>query len=225
MPTEKQNTKNEIRKGIAAIRRHMKPLKKQLTILVVLGLVSAVANGAVPYITGRFFDALINISLHKTASFGSLPLWAFLLALWALTQLIANNADWIADRLRRWADVKTHMSIQTEGFIHLFQLPLSYHKNSHISGEMNKISMAGRRVSEIIRTIVNIAPQFLAILIGITLAASINLQMAGVLLVGVILYVLLLIKILIPVAKIDSAAHRTWNDAWNNSYEYQIGLH
>jgi ABC-type multidrug transport system fused ATPase/permease subunit len=214
MPPEKQTTK----KGLSAIWRFARPFKKRLTIVVVLGVISAIANGSVPYITGKFFDALIGLSEHKSAStIGALPLWAFLLLLWAIIQLVANNIDWIIDRLRRQIDTKIHFNIQTEGFVHLFQLPLSYHKNTHINGELQKLSTAGWRVSNIVQMVINIAPQFLSILIGIALAASINMMLAGILLLGVLLYVLLLIKTLIPVAKIDLAAHRAWNEGWDDS--------
>lgn len=221
MTTEKAKARTETRTGIRAVIGFAKPFKKQFTLLFVLGIVSAIANGSVPYITGRFFDALINLSEHKTAYagglFGSLPLWALLLAAWAVIQIVANNTDWTMDRIRRRVGTGIHFNIQTEGFIHLFKLPLSYHKNRHVNGEMQKLSTAGWRVTSIMQNIINIMPQFLSILIGITLAASINRTLAGVLLVGVVLYVLLLVRILSPIAKIDSAAHRSWNESWDDA--------
>ena len=215
---EKDAEKKEIRAGLRAIRGFARPFKRQFTILIVLGLVSSIANGSVPYVTGRFFDAMIGLSEHRPSAYvGSLPLWGFLLLIWAVIQLVASNVGWVMDRLRRHVNNKIHFNIQAEGFIHLFHLPLSYHKNKHISGEMQKLSSAGWRVSNIIRTIIDIAPQFASVLIGITLSASINLSLAGVLLAGVLLYALLLIRILLPAAKIDSAAHRSWNDSWDDS--------
>lgn len=210
---EKQN----IKIGLLAIWKFARPFKKQLTILMVLGIISAVANGFVPFITGRFFDALINVSQQKTTVFGSLPLWGLFLAIWAIIQLVANNVDWVMDRLRRKIDTRIHFNIQTEGFIHFFKLPLSFHKNTHISGDLQKLSNAGWRVSNIVQVIADFAPQFLSILIGITLAASINFLLAEILLIGVLCYLLLLIRILWPVAKIDWAAHRAWNEGWDDS--------
>lgn len=210
--------KAEIKRGIKAIWRHASPFKKQLIFLVALGIISALANGAVPYVTGRFFDALVELSQNKESiGLGNLPIWAIFLAIWAAIQLIANNIDWIMDRLRRHVDMKSHFNIQAKGFIHLLQLPLSYHKNVHISGELQKISQAGWRISAILGTVIQIAPQFLSIIIGIVLAASINMMLAGVLLTGVFLYVILLVRILIPIAAIDFAAHKAWNESWDDS--------
>ena len=210
--------KSRIREGIRAVGRHIKPFKRELNILILLGIVSAIANGFIPFITGRFFDTLIDLSQGKETG-GQFPLWVLLLGTWALIQLIANNIDWILDRLRRTVDVKVHLNIQTSGFVHLFRLPISFHKNEHINEILEKISKAGWRVSGILRTIIQIAPQFLSILIGVALAASINTTLAGILAVGVVLYVLLLTRILIPIAKIDEFAHSFWNRSWSDAAE------
>lgn len=215
---DQNKEKKEIKKGLKAIWRHMRPFKPKLTVLVFLGVISAVANGFVPYVTGRFFDALIAISEQKETFFsGSFPMWGFFLGTWFVVQFIANNIDWIMDRMRRKVEMGVHFDIQTNGFIHMFRLPLSYHSNARSNGELQKISSVSWRISQIIRTVIEIAPQFLSIIIGIVLAASINHLLAGVLLGGVILYVALLIKILLPIAAIDSLAHKSWNESWEDA--------
>ncbi|MFA6273013.1 MAG: ABC transporter ATP-binding protein [Candidatus Paceibacterota bacterium] len=215
--SEEKLEKPKIKAGLLAIWKFARPFKKQLTILIFLGVISAIANGSVPFVTGRFFDALINISQPQTTSFGSFPLWGLLLAIWAIVQLVANNIDWIMDWLRRKIDTRIHFNIQTEGFIHFFKLPLSFHKNTHISGDLQKLSTAGWRISSIMQILINFAPQFLSIIIGIVLAASINFLLAKILVLGVLLYIWLLIRILSPAAKIDWAAHRAWNQSWDDS--------
>ncbi|MDO8424059.1 MAG: ABC transporter ATP-binding protein [bacterium] len=213
-----KDQKKEIRKGLKAIWRHIKPFKGQLVLLVVLGLISAVANGFVPYVTGRFLDTLIAISQGRIDSgFKEFPVWMIFLAIWAFIQFVATNNDWAMDRLSRKVENMVHFNLHAQGFIHFLHLPLNYHKNAHINGEMQKISQAGWRINSIIRTFLSITPQFLSIVIGITLAASINTTLAWVLLTGVIVYSLLLIKILLPMAEIDSKAHRVWSDAWDDS--------
>ena len=226
VPKTKAEQKKEMRHGIKAIWRHLQPFRRNLAWLTALGIISAVANGFVPYVTGRFFDTLIQVSdtakIMADASAGwvsvthSWPLWAILLGIWTLVQLIANNTDWIADRMRRKIEMGVVFNMQANGFIHMLLLPLKYHKDAHTNGEIQKISQASWRVSSIISTVANVAPQFISILIGITLAASINFDLAMVLLTGVVLYILLLIKILMPIAIIDSEAHRIWTEGWDD---------
>ncbi|MHB8651531.1 MAG: ABC transporter ATP-binding protein [Minisyncoccota bacterium] len=206
----------DTKKGLRAIWRHCKPFKKELLILVILGIISAVANGFVPYITGHFFDTLIALSQGKTPlGIGSLPLWEIFLGAWALVQVIANNTDWFVDRLSSFVDAKMNLGIQVEGFSHLLHLPLSYHKNAHINGVLQKINLASWRVSSIMKTLISFAPQLLSILIGVTLAATINIRLASILIFGVFLYVVLLLKILRPITEIDSHIYRVWNDGWD----------
>ncbi|MFA5888837.1 MAG: ABC transporter ATP-binding protein [Candidatus Paceibacterota bacterium] len=209
---------SETKRGLRAIFRHLKPFSNKLIIITILGIISAIANGLVPYVTGRFFDALIDLSEHKEILVSSsFPLWAILLFIWTITQLVANNVDWVNDRLRRNVGINLQFKIQVDGFIHMLKLPLAYHKNGHISGELQKISSASWRVQSIFDSLVSIAPQFLSIIIGITLSASINVALSCILLVGVILYVMLLIYILRPIAKIDSLGHKSWSDGWDDA--------
>ncbi len=215
---ENQTEKKEIKKGLRAIARHVKPFRGTLLLLSFLGLISAIANGFVPYVTGRFFDALISVSQgHATMYSSSLPLWAFFLGVWVLIQLIANNIDWVLDRLRRKVDTEVHFKIQVDGFTHMFHLPLSYHKNAHTNGDLHKISQVSWRVSAILRTLVSIVPQFLSVFIGIMLSASISILLAGVLVVGVMAYVILIIRILLPVAALDSKLSHLWNQSWDDT--------
>ncbi len=217
MDTTETSATVTLKEGVAGIWRHAREYRGRLLLLSLLGLVSAATNGAVPYVTGRFFDALIQLSQGSSTTLTGWPLWAALLFVWALIQVVANLVDWITDRDRRRIDSKVHVDIQAEGFVHLFRLPLSFHTNEHINAELSRISMAGWRISAIIQTVMLLAPQLLSVLIGLALAASISVPMAGVLTCGVALYVIVLVVMLRPIARIDHEAHEVWNDSWNDA--------
>ena len=208
--------KTNFKKGIKGIWRHIKFAKKQIIIISVISIFSALANGSIPLITGKFFDALIEISKGVEVS-ESFPVWATLLTIWALVQLFANNFDWTADRLKRNFDAKAHIFLQAKSIIYLLRLPTSFHKNEHIQDVFQKISVAGWRVSTLTGRTMEIVPQLLSVFVGIILAATINIQLASILVIGVFLYSLLLIKILRPVAVIDNKAHELWNKTWDDS--------
>jgi len=118
--------KSNFKKGIKGIWRHLRVFKKEVILISVLGVVSSIANGFVPYISGKFFDSLIDLSDGVKAE--GFPVWATLLIVWAAIQLIANNVDWIIDRLSRYSSVKIHLGVQSSGFIHLLKLPVEFHK-------------------------------------------------------------------------------------------------
>lgn len=221
MPTsepnqEKKNVPVSLREGTRGIWRHTRQYRNELIMLAFLGLISAAANGAVPYIMGRFFDALINLSQGRSSG-GAFPFWTLMLAIWAGIQIVANGIDWVMDRTRRKIDAEAHLAIQAEGFVHLFKLPLTYHANEHINAVLSKISMAGWRISSIMQNAIQIGPQLLSVAIGIILAATISLPMAGVLATGVLVYVILLVFMLRPIAAIDHKAHESWNEYWNDA--------
>jgi ATP-binding cassette subfamily B protein len=203
--------------GFRIVWRHTKPFKSQVILLIVLGVVSALANGSVPYISGKFFDSLIQVSQGAHEAYAGFALWAVLLGLWAVIQFAANGVDWIMDRTRRDVDAKVHFSIQTNGFLHLFRLPVAFHKGAHINGVLQKMSQASWRIAAIVRTIIQIAPQFLSVVIGIALATSINMLLAGILALGVVIYSALVLRMVLPMAKVDDEAHRVWNDEWDDA--------
>ncbi len=218
MDTGENQEKTTFSQGVQGVWRHSKRYKRSFVILLILGLVSAVANGFVPYVTGRFFDALIRLQTAQTPIMSLAP-WVFFLAVWAFIQAIANANDWVMDRMRRYVDTLIHVGIQATGFKHLLRVPLAYHVNAHINGVLSKISNAGWRISTIWQNVVQIAPQLLSVLIGITLAASISFELAGVLAFGVSIYIVLLIFMLRPIAKVDDLAFSTWNESWNRAAE------
>lgn len=212
-----EETKSTWRAGAKAVARHLQPYKGALGTLSVLGLVSAMANGVVPYVSGRFFDGLIQLSIGNVEQAAGLPLWALLLLAWAAIQIVANSTDWFAERLSSRVTTELQLGIQARSFGHLFRLPLSFHKEERINQVMEQLSKASWRVPSILRTLSNFAPQFLSIIVGIILAASINVLLASVLLVGVLLYLVLLSFVVRPMAEVDRQAHEIWNEAYGDA--------
>src|SRR3989344_5743219 len=94
------------KEGGAGVMRHVRPYRRITTLLIVFGLISAMANGVVPYVTGLFFDALIALSQGRHTFALGFPAWMTFLAIWAVIQALANGIDWIEDRKRREIDSK-----------------------------------------------------------------------------------------------------------------------
>ncbi|MDE2188771.1 MAG: ABC transporter ATP-binding protein [Patescibacteria group bacterium] len=209
----KENQTGHFRAGIAAIWSFLQPFRVQFNFLVVLGILSAAANGLVPYVTGKFFDALTK----PTATFGSWKLWLVLLIAWVVVQLVATNIDWFSDNIRRRVDTSLQFKLQTDGFTHMFRLPLKYHKNAHTNADLLKVSQASWRIGTILSIATSVAPQFLSMAIGIILATTISPVFSIILCIGVAIYIALLSRILTPIADISHQAHKIWNEGWDDA--------
>ncbi len=202
-----------------ALGRHINPFRKEIWVIVFFGVISALANGSVPYVTGRFFDSLIALSQGEEIAFYSMTLWSTLLLLWVGIQLLANVIDWHMGNKQESVWLKMRLHTESAGKVHLLKLPLAYHKQHNISGSIETINKAGWRISGAFRNVISVAPQFLSMFIGILLAASINTTLAGILLLGVFVYVAILVTLLRPIAALDDRAHRIWNVAGKNAAE------
>ena len=211
------DSEGNLQLGIAGVLRHTRPHNRAFIFLIALGFVSAIANGFIPYVTGRFFDALIQ--LDTTVGNTEFPLWGFFLVSWLLVQLIANMSDWVIDRRRRKLDAQIHVGIQAKGFMHLLQLPVRYHAEEHLSESVGRISTGSWRITNIVRHVVLIVPQLLSVIIGIVLAASISPFLASILATGVFAYCVMLVFMVRPLPARDFAAHKTWNKRWNEADE------
>ncbi len=216
---EKHHKPYTARHAWNSVWRHIATWKRDMILLIILGVVSAILNGSVPYVTGKFFDALIALSQGNTLAFYSIKLWTALLVLWVILQLLANMIDWHMRNRQEGVWLKMRLNLEATGFIHLMRLPVAYHKENSMSGKMDIISNAGWRVSASVRNILSIAPQFLSMGIGIALAASINVMLAGILLAGVTTYTIILFILLRPIAALDDKAHRIWSEGWQRAAE------
>jgi ABC-type multidrug transport system fused ATPase/permease subunit len=203
-----------VREGLSGIWRQVREYKQVLGLLSLTGLISAFANGVVPYVTGRFFDALISLSRGDITFVGSLPYWAVLLGVWALARIAADGIDWYGDRVERLLETRIQLGVQAEGFVHLLHLPLSFHADEHIEAVFSTFSNAAWRIMAIIGRIVQMGPQLLSVFIGIGLSYTINPTIASILVAGVFAYLLGLTVLLRGTAKTDSEAHAIWNDRW-----------
>lgn len=206
------------RKGWKIIFRYLFKYKGEIVLLSILGMISAVANGTVPYIMGKFFDGLISFS--NIVIFGSqFPMWFVLLTIWIFAQILANSMDWIINVKSRKIGTLMSVEYKSEAFSKLLNLPLSFHKDKKVGEITESINRASNDIGAVIENVfIGSAPQFLSIIIGIGIAFYINLVLASFLIIGIGLYVLTLAKIAPPLAKARVIAHNAYVEAWSGSY-------
>jgi len=216
MPEIKKKTNS----GWGIIFRYLFEYKKEIVLLSALGVISALANGSIPYIIGKFFDAILTPSRVFLNTQLEIPLWVALLTLWGIAQLIANSVDWISDRKRRKIGSLIHVGYQAQIFSHMLKLPLSFHKDYKAGSITDKISRASWMLATIIENVViSLAPQFLSIVVGLSLAFLIHPLLATVLVTGLALYVGTLLKIVPPIAKLHQKSQEAWSNAYGDAFD------
>jgi ATP-binding cassette subfamily B protein len=214
MDTAKEKIKLNLRAGFRAVWNLLRPYKREMVLISIFGFISALANGTIPYVTGRFFDTLVGLSQGEPQ--GRIPLWMVLLIVWAVIQVIANGVDWILDRRQLRAEMSLHFGIEVRGLTRLLRLPMAFHKEQRINEMTDRISKAGWQVTGIFRTLVNFGPQFLSVLVGIALAATIHSRIALILVGGVVIYLIVLWSIVRTAAESSEVAHKAWNEGWGD---------
>jgi len=214
-----QITKGGLKQSFSVLIGYLKKYRRETLALSFLGVVSAVGNGAVPFIAGRFFDSII--SPETNAIFGIvLPLYAILLALWAIIQIATYLVDWqINIRSENFSNA-VWVDYWSKGVAHLLELPMAFHKAKKIGEVGEKINRASFALETIIgRIVIDLAPQFLSIAIALGIGFYINPMLALALIVGITIYTAILIRSVAPIAAIQREYHTHLFRAFGNSYD------
>ncbi len=202
-----------------ALWRQLRPYRGLLIFLGATEIIAALANGVVPYITGKFFDTLISPYSITLSNLGSYPAWLVLLTLWALIQLIANSISWAIDRSTRQLTTKLEAGLQAAAFAHLLTLPISFHKKQRVGEITDNVSKAGWMLGSLVNTVLSVAPQFLTVVVGVAISFAIRPSLAFVLLGGVLVYIAFLIRVLPATSRYQEEGFRIWNRAYGDAQD------
>ncbi len=202
-----------------ALWRQLRPYRGLLISLSAAEVVAALANGVVPYVTGKFFDTLVTPYSIGFTNLGSYPAWLVLLTLWAVIQLAANSISWAMDRSTRQLTTRLEAGVQATAFAHLLTLPVSFHKKQRTGEITDNVSKAGWMLGSLVNTILIIAPQFLTVVVGIIISFSIRPSLAFVLLGGVLVYIIFLIRVLPTTSRYQEEGFKMWNRAYGDAQD------
>ncbi|MEK9168149.1 MAG: ABC transporter ATP-binding protein [Patescibacteria group bacterium] len=206
--------------GWRIIREYLLEYRKDIILLSFLGVISALANGTVPYIVGNFFDALITPGLLFAGSAFTMPKWAFFMTLFASVQIVANVVDWENDKRSKKIGTFIQADYPRRAINVLLRLPLSFHKENKTGEVWDKIVRAGNSASSIVeQVVIPITPQVLGVLVGVSISFFVKPTLAYILLGGIIAYIATLAHIVPPILKFQKAGHRAWNRAFGDAYD------
>ncbi len=195
------------------IFRYLAPYKKELWFLSFVGIISALASGTVPYIIGRFMGTLVTPASFLILG-EQVPAWILFLVLFGLIQIIADIATWINDVRGSLLGTSIHGSFLARGRSFLLTLPFSFYKNAKPGEVSDKISRSARLVGQLSEHIlVNLAHQFLSIIVGLGVMIALNRFLSLIIITGICAYGLLLAVMVRPLAEKTHTAGRSWGKA------------
>ncbi len=186
---EEKLTRQNITTGLKVLWKYISQYRREIIVLSVMGIFSAIGNGIVPYVIGRFFDSIVSPSVVTILS-QTMPLYIFLLVLWAVVQLITYILDWKINLLSEKFSNTIWLDYLSKGFGFLLLLPMSFHKTNKIGEVSNKINVAANALETIAgRIVIDLSPQILSIFIAFCVTFYLQPILALVLLIGVVVYV------------------------------------
>ncbi len=218
--------KTDLSKGWKILFKYLLEYRKQVVFLSVLGVISAIANGTVPYLIGRFFDAVLDPTAQVfVGSALEMPLWLLLIIIFALVQIVADVVDWINSTESSRIGTDIHARYLARAHSYLLKLPISFHVNRKMGEVRENINIAGNNMTNIVeQVIINLAPQFLSIGIGIVISFSINWILGAVLIAGVLVYLIALLKIVAPIAELTRKGSKAWGKAFGYSWDANANI-
>jgi ABC-type multidrug transport system fused ATPase/permease subunit len=218
-PPEKL-TKENLKIGFQVMMKYLLQYKRDIVILSVIGVLSAIGNGVVPYVAGKFFDYISSPAMVTIVGY-TIPVFLALLILWALVQLVTYILDWRIQIKSEYLSNYVWLDYTSKGFNFLIQLPMSFHKTHKIGEIGSKISGAAGSLETIVgRIIIDLAPQFLSIIIAFVIAFILKPLLALFLLVGVAIYVFIVARKVKPLSEYQKEYYDIlfkviWGDAYD----------
>ena len=207
------------------ILEHLLIYKHKIILLSILGIISAIANGTIPYIIGCFFDAILKSKSIFVGTQVEMPLWLFLVIIFAIIQLIADIVNWRNEVDRKKIGFRLYTHYLSSGWSYLLKLPKSFFSSTKIGEASDRFEKAADGLISIVTdVIIDLSPQFLSIIIGSIIVFYINITLGLILLGGVILYSIVLIKSIPLTVKLARDERKKWVRSWGDNYDLLFNL-
>jgi ABC-type multidrug transport system fused ATPase/permease subunit len=218
LPEEKV-TRKGLEQSFFVLLGYLKKYRKETITLSLLGIVSAIGNGFVPYIIGRFFDSIVTPGSFNFFGY-VMPLFAVLLGVWTIIQILTYLIDWrLAIKSDRFSNA-VWVDYWSRGTAHLLLLPMKFHKEKKIGEIGEKLNRAAFSLETIVgRIVIDLAPQFLSIVIALAVTLYLNPFLTLILAAGILIYIVILYRSVTPIAEIQRAYHKHLFGAFGDSYD------
>lgn len=212
-------TKDNLYTGFKVLMRYISQYRKDIVILSIIGILSALGNGIIPYVAGKFFDSIIipsSISIFNII----LPLYVALLVLWAVIQLVTYIIDWRIQIKSEYLSNYIWLDYISNGFGFLLNLPMTFHKKNKIGEIGGRINQAAGSLETIAgRIVIDLAPQILSIVIALVITFILKPLLAVLLAFGLIVYLFILFKNVKPLRGYQKEYYDKISEFYGDAYD------
>ncbi len=194
--------------GFKIVLTHLAEHRKDLILLSVLGIISAITNALIPYLSGRLIDAIVGGAILSP------------LIVWVTVQAAISVVDWYSSSHSRRLGGIVYAEYLTKSFSYLLRLPLSFHKKHKVGEISNKFQQSANAIEDLTENIIlKLAPQFLSIITALVLAFLVNRLLAGIILAGLAMYMVIFFVTINPLASLQLKVRKGWSRAFGNSHD------
>ena len=207
-------TSRHIKTGLRAILLFLTTYKKEVIILFVASLITAIGNGIVPYITGKLFDSILYPQLTWTLFGITLPQIIWILMVLAFTQTSLAILDYHNAQKRSMISFLARFDYSVRAYSKLLELPMEFHKKNKMGGVISRIGEAGWGMQTLIgRLLSNVGADLLTVIVAIVVIFIIEPYVAIFSVVGLLIYLIIALLNLKETAHLESRYHEAWDRA------------
>lgn len=203
----------DYQKEIKMVWQYASRKKKTLVAGIIFGLAAAGISAVIPYLYGRITDVAI-FELRK------FQVIVTLLLLWLFLSLLR---DYFSRFVSRYAD-KTGETITNQIMIdltdHLINLPVAFHREQKMGKLMGRITRGANEIGFLVRNFLfHIGPEVFTFLIAVVILFFAQWQLALLIVLIVLTYVLVTVKKIKPIIQHQQAVHQAWEKAYGKVHE------
>ncbi len=218
-PRSGKKTKS-LKNGWKILFKYLLEYKSEVILLSILGVISALANGTIPYITGRFFDAILTPETVFVGTQIEMPLWLLLIIIFGTVQLVADVVDWRNQVDRKKVGFRLFNSYLSNGWGYLLKLPKSFFASTKTGEASDRFQKSANGLESVVMNVViDLTPQFLSIVVGFMIVFYINAVLGLILVGGVLLYSIILIRLIPLTIELARKERKEWMSSWGDNYD------
>jgi len=214
-----------LREGYPVLKRHLAAYRREITVLVVLSLLSAVTSAAIPYIAGTLFDSILSGDT-TIVSGRTFPVALVILGVWFIFRGLGDIAAWQKTNRQEKLGAVLDADFMVRGYSALLFLPISFHKKKKLGEMTEAIHRASSWLEKIInRVLIELLPEFLSIFMALGIAFWIEPLLALVLMGALGLYAALLFQTAPGLGAVAEKMNTAYRQAHGRGYDALANIH